>query len=79
MENVLETSLGDNYTKFWGADYPQFVKEELGLGEIKQLAQGHIASWWSCGNSKVWLLNLKGSHSAPPFQSALQLHAETSC
>ena len=36
-----------------------FVKEELGLGEIKQLAKGHIVSWWSCMNLSA-LFNFKG-------------------
>lgn len=37
-----------------------FVKEELGLGEIKQLAQGHVASQWSCMNLNACLFNFKG-------------------
>lgn len=37
-----------------------FLKEELVLGEIKQLAQGHVASWWSCMNLNAYLFNFKG-------------------
>lgn len=35
------------------------AKEELGLGEIKQLAQAHIAGW-SCVNLNASLFNFRG-------------------
>lgn len=46
-----------------------FVKEELGLGEIKQLAQGHIASWWSCMNLNACLFDYKGGGALVPCPS----------
>lgn len=43
--------LFNDYTNFWGAYYPQFSKEELGLEEIKQLVQGHIVDGHAC----IWI------------------------
>lgn len=75
--------LCNDYTRFEVLIIPifWFVREELGLGEIKQLAQSHIASWWPGMNLNACLTSKEEelSSCATRFHLPSQLHIETSC